>query len=226
MLKPQNPAHSARMRIFTPGRELPSPAIRPSAQRSCSPSAHTASQRRRATSSSSWSRRSAPCASVCVCAPARRRSPNSTLRSCRRSPARRRPRPAGGCAGAAAARDRFREPHRAAHGRRQHVRLRSCEQPRGHRQGAHQRRAIGRNVPGDEIDGVYLYTRQCVHNGSAFHARMFAPQLGVPEDPATGSAAVCLAGWCTGSTGCPTARISGSSSRATRWGARAPSCLP
>ena len=29
---------------------------------------------------------------------------------------------------------------------------------------------------------------------SAFHARMFAPQLGVPEDPATGSAAVCLAG--------------------------------
>ena len=42
--------------------------------------------------------------------------------------------------------------------------------------------------------GVYLYTRECVHNGSAFHARMFAPQLGVPEDPATGSAAVCFAG--------------------------------
>src|SRR5262249_42242942 len=38
-----------------------------------------------------------------------------------------------------------------------------------------------------------LYTRQCVHTGSAFHARMFAPQLGVPEDPATGSAAVGLA---------------------------------
>ena len=41
--------------------------------------------------------------------------------------------------------------------------------------------------------GVYLYTRECVHNGAAFHARMFAPQLGVPEDPATGSAAVCFA---------------------------------
>ena len=48
--------------------------------------------------------------------------------------------------------------------------------------------------PQSEIDGVYLYTRQCVHNGCAFHARMFAPQLGVPEDPATGSAAVGFAG--------------------------------
>jgi trans-2,3-dihydro-3-hydroxyanthranilate isomerase len=47
--------------------------------------------------------------------------------------------------------------------------------------------------PADTIDGVYLYTRECVHNGAAFHARMFAPQLGVEEDPATGSPAVCLA---------------------------------
>jgi trans-2,3-dihydro-3-hydroxyanthranilate isomerase len=44
------------------------------------------------------------------------------------------------------------------------------------------------------IVGVYLYTRQCRHTTSAFHARMFAPDLGVPEDPATGSAAVCFAG--------------------------------
>ncbi|MFA5901511.1 MAG: PhzF family phenazine biosynthesis protein [Hyphomicrobium sp.] len=48
--------------------------------------------------------------------------------------------------------------------------------------------------PGASIGGVYLYARECVHNGAAFHARMFAPQLGVAEDPATGSAAVCLAG--------------------------------
>jgi trans-2,3-dihydro-3-hydroxyanthranilate isomerase len=48
--------------------------------------------------------------------------------------------------------------------------------------------------PAGEIDGVYLYTRQCVHTGASFHARMFAPQLGVPEDPATGSAAVGFAG--------------------------------
>ncbi len=44
------------------------------------------------------------------------------------------------------------------------------------------------------IVGAYLYTRQCLHNSSAFHARMFAPALGIPEDPATGSAAICLAG--------------------------------
>jgi trans-2,3-dihydro-3-hydroxyanthranilate isomerase len=44
------------------------------------------------------------------------------------------------------------------------------------------------------IIGAYLYTRQCVHMSSAFHVRMFAPGVGVPEDPATGSAAVCFAG--------------------------------
>lgn len=44
------------------------------------------------------------------------------------------------------------------------------------------------------IGGVYLYTRQCERTASAFHVRMFAPQLGVPEDPATGLAALCFAG--------------------------------
>jgi trans-2,3-dihydro-3-hydroxyanthranilate isomerase len=43
------------------------------------------------------------------------------------------------------------------------------------------------------IMGVYLYTRQCVRAQSAFHARMFAPDIGVPEDPATGSAAASFA---------------------------------
>lgn len=47
--------------------------------------------------------------------------------------------------------------------------------------------------PGGTCSGVYLYTRDCVHTASAFHARMFAPELGVDEDPATGSAAVCFA---------------------------------
>lgn len=42
--------------------------------------------------------------------------------------------------------------------------------------------------------GAFLYTRQCQHTTSAFHARMFAPASGIPEDPATGSAAVCFAG--------------------------------
>jgi len=46
---------------------------------------------------------------------------------------------------------------------------------------------------GGNIIGAYLYTRQTVGVGAAFHARMFAPAVGIAEDPATGSAAVCLA---------------------------------
>ena len=42
--------------------------------------------------------------------------------------------------------------------------------------------------------GVFLYCRQTVHNTSSFHARMFAPHNGIPEDPATGSAAAAFAG--------------------------------
>jgi trans-2,3-dihydro-3-hydroxyanthranilate isomerase len=42
--------------------------------------------------------------------------------------------------------------------------------------------------------GAFLYCRQTVHKTAAFHARMFAPDMGVPEDPATGSAAAAFAG--------------------------------
>jgi trans-2,3-dihydro-3-hydroxyanthranilate isomerase len=41
---------------------------------------------------------------------------------------------------------------------------------------------------------VYLYCRETTEPGHAFHARMFAPLLGIPEDPATGSAAAAFAG--------------------------------
>ena len=41
--------------------------------------------------------------------------------------------------------------------------------------------------------GVYVYCRETVHNTSQFHARMFAPGMGVMEDPATGSAAAAFA---------------------------------
>lgn len=41
---------------------------------------------------------------------------------------------------------------------------------------------------------VYLYTRETVRHDSSFHARMFAPDMGVMEDPATGSAAAAFAG--------------------------------
>ncbi len=75
----------------------------------------------------------------------------------------------------------------------EHVRLCAGAKPRRDPPGAH-RACPWAEAFGDGIGGVYLYTRECLHNGSAFHARMFAPQLGVPEDPATGSAAVCFAG--------------------------------
>jgi trans-2,3-dihydro-3-hydroxyanthranilate isomerase len=44
------------------------------------------------------------------------------------------------------------------------------------------------------LAGAFLYCRQTVHTGAAFHARCFAPEFGIAEDPATGSAAVAFAG--------------------------------
>jgi len=41
---------------------------------------------------------------------------------------------------------------------------------------------------------AFVYCRQTIHNNAAFHARMFAPTMGIPEDPATGSAAAAFAG--------------------------------
>lgn len=41
---------------------------------------------------------------------------------------------------------------------------------------------------------VYLYTRETVRHDSSFHARMFAPEMGIMEDPATGAAVAAFAG--------------------------------
>ncbi|MBO6758537.1 MAG: PhzF family phenazine biosynthesis protein [Roseibium sp.] len=41
---------------------------------------------------------------------------------------------------------------------------------------------------------AYVYCRETRSHDSAFHARMFAPDMGIPEDPATGSAAAAFAG--------------------------------
>ena len=41
---------------------------------------------------------------------------------------------------------------------------------------------------------AYLYTREVMREGSHVHARMFAPGFGITEDPATGSAAAAFAG--------------------------------
>jgi len=60
--------------------------------------------------------------------------------------------------------------------------------------------AIGRARPVDmrwNADGgpaTFLYTSEVVEAGSAYHARMFAGGWGVTEDPATGSAAAAFAG--------------------------------
>jgi trans-2,3-dihydro-3-hydroxyanthranilate isomerase len=42
--------------------------------------------------------------------------------------------------------------------------------------------------------GVYVYSQETTDKGHHFHARMFAPSFGIPEDPATGSAAAGFAG--------------------------------
>jgi trans-2,3-dihydro-3-hydroxyanthranilate isomerase len=46
----------------------------------------------------------------------------------------------------------------------------------------------------DDPQGVFLFCREVAEKGRSFHARMFAPGLGVLEDPATGSAAAAFAG--------------------------------
>jgi trans-2,3-dihydro-3-hydroxyanthranilate isomerase len=48
---------------------------------------------------------------------------------------------------------------------------------------------------------AFIYCREAVFPESAFHARMFAPHLGIPEDPATGSAVAALAGALTAHEG-------------------------
>jgi trans-2,3-dihydro-3-hydroxyanthranilate isomerase len=63
--------------------------------------------------------------------------------------------------------------------------------------------AIGRAGPAASFDStfgregravVYLYCGETSEPGHHFHARMFAPGLGIQEDPATGAAAAAFAG--------------------------------
>ncbi|MEJ8474735.1 PhzF family phenazine biosynthesis protein [Roseibium algae] len=46
----------------------------------------------------------------------------------------------------------------------------------------------------DEHNDAYVYCRETRVHDSAFQARLFAPEMGIPEDPATGSAAAAFAG--------------------------------
>jgi len=43
-------------------------------------------------------------------------------------------------------------------------------------------------------NAAFIYCRQTIHTDSAFHARMFAPKMGIREDPATGGAVAAFAG--------------------------------
>ncbi|WP_439573479.1 PhzF family phenazine biosynthesis protein [Phreatobacter sp.] len=47
---------------------------------------------------------------------------------------------------------------------------------------------------GEDHPAIFAYSRETVDPAAAFHARMFAPGLGIAEDPATGSAAAAFAG--------------------------------
>ena len=48
-------------------------------------------------------------------------------------------------------------------------------------------------LPADH-SAMFIFTRETIEKDSDFHARMFAPRLGIVEDPATGSAAAAFAG--------------------------------
>jgi len=48
-------------------------------------------------------------------------------------------------------------------------------------------------LPADHAN-AFIYCRETTETGHQFHARMFAPDLGVGEDPATGSAVAAFAG--------------------------------
>ena len=59
------------------------------------------------------------------------------------------------------------------------------------------RAALGSNsaLPAVAAEGVFLFTRDGADAEADLRARMYAPAHGIPEDPATGSAAAALAGF-------------------------------
>jgi trans-2,3-dihydro-3-hydroxyanthranilate isomerase len=61
---------------------------------------------------------------------------------------------------------------------------------RAHPNPAQFERVLGIGGPGK----AYLFCEECADKANDFHVRMFAPGMGIPEDPATGSAAAAFAG--------------------------------
>ncbi len=67
---------------------------------------------------------------------------------------------------------------------------------------------------------AFVFCGETTEPGRQFHARMFAPGMGIREDPATGSAAAAFAGVIARALA-PTGAMRSPSSRATRWAGRA-----
>ncbi len=53
----------------------------------------------------------------------------------------------------------------------------------------------GRKIADRKIDGILVFAPQAREPGHDLSVRVFVPFLGIPEDPATGSANGCLAAW-------------------------------
>jgi trans-2,3-dihydro-3-hydroxyanthranilate isomerase len=66
---------------------------------------------------------------------------------------------------------------------------------------ARARVATTAGLPEVAAEGVFLFTRDGADGEAELRARMFAPAHGIPEDPATGSAAAALAGFLAGRPG-------------------------
>ncbi len=54
---------------------------------------------------------------------------------------------------------------------------------------------LERHLDGFWADMVFVFNREEAGGGADIHARMFAPTMGIPEDPATGAAAAAFAGY-------------------------------
>ena len=198
VLKPQNRAHTARVRIFTPAAEMPfagHPTVGTAALLAELRTPAANDNGARATRWSCWRRRSASSGSACACGRARRPLPSSTRRSCRRRaaalPSAER---LAAALGLIPAEIGFENHRPTALLGRQCLRVRAGRVAGGDGEGAGgvARTGMRRSRAGQV--GAFLYCRQTVHTTSAFHARMFAPDMGIPEDPATGSAAAAFAG--------------------------------
>ena len=81
---------------------------------------------------------------------------------------------------------------------------------------------IGTRPSAASVGSAFVFCKESVDAGSDFHARMFAPRMGVAEDPATGSAVAAFAGLLAASGAYARRRTCAcASSRATRWAGRA-----